>query len=71
MTFDNTPIMWPQTIVPMHLRDVPTPELKLIIQATEQTAGPESPSVAVLRRELVRRQQVTRAKRRKPTGGDR
>lgn len=44
----------------MRLRDVPTPELRRILQDTEATAGADSPSVALLRQELIRRRNHAR-----------
>lgn len=45
----------------MKLSDISTTELLRILQATERTVGPNAVEVAILRRELVRRSQPTRA----------
>jgi hypothetical protein len=55
----------------MKLNDIPMPELRRILCATERDAGPDSMEARVLRRELVRRGQQTRQKRRKHREGER
>ena len=52
----------------MKLTDVPTPELRRILRATEKAEGPESVEARIFRRELDRRKQE-RPRRRKGKGG--
>jgi hypothetical protein len=49
----------------MKLNEVPTAELQRILRATERDAGPDSMEARILRRELVKREQQARRKRRK------
>lgn len=44
----------------MRLSEIPTLKLRRIVKATEQVAGAESESAAILRRELLRREQSNR-----------
>ena len=48
----------------MKLHDIPTPELRRVLRATEQDAGSDSMEARMLRRELVKREQRSRQKRR-------
>ena len=49
----------------MKLNKITTPELRRILRATERDAGRDSIEARILRRELVKREQQARKKRRK------
>lgn len=55
----------------MKLDNIPTPELRRILRATEDDAGPDSMEARVLRHELVKRGQRRRQKRRRGKKGGR
>jgi hypothetical protein len=48
----------------MKPNELTTPELRRILRATEGDAGPDSMEARILRRELVKREQRSRQKRR-------
>jgi len=56
----------------MKLHEIPTPELRRILRATERDAGADSMEARILRRELVKRKSRPRqAPRRRRRGRDR